>query len=85
MQHFKQILLSCPNLRSLALDVHMPRGGCVVDGPCEAYCGLGLSQDERPPPLEELSIESYPWGQEKRGPYTYNSVGYPEKGVVMDY
>jgi hypothetical protein len=86
MRPLKKLLLSCPNLRRLSLDVDQPRQGCVVYGPTAEYCGLGLSNGERPPPLEELVIRSYPWGQAKEGSaWSFNCLGYPGTGQEMDY
>ncbi|KAF7557007.1 hypothetical protein G7Z17_g1006 [Cylindrodendrum hubeiense] len=66
MVALKKVLLSCPNLTKLPqIDVWYPRGGCEGYGPSIAggvYCGLGLSDGERPPALEELGMRDYPWG-----------------------
>jgi len=85
-QPLKQVLLSCPNLRTLNLDIGMPRSGCVIPNPPREYCGFGFVGGERPPALEELVLVDYPFGYE---PYTLNSVtfgtGYPCKGGEEDY
>ncbi|KAH8678262.1 hypothetical protein BX600DRAFT_493560 [Xylariales sp. PMI_506] len=88
LRPMKLLLLSCPNLRKLMLDVTQPRTGCVVFGPEPEYCGLGLTRGERPPPLEELEIISYPWGHNlgnNKTPLSTNYVGYPEEGDEIDY
>jgi hypothetical protein len=79
----KQLLLSCPNLRKLSLDLYTPRHGCVRFGPTEEYWGLGLSAGERLPPLDELILVDYPWG--KPGLVGSGSRGYPEKVMEQDY
>jgi hypothetical protein len=52
----KQVLLSCPNLRTLSLDVAQPREGCVAHEPSSAYGGLGFLEGQRPAPLRELEL-----------------------------
>ncbi|RYP68515.1 hypothetical protein DL770_008427 [Monosporascus sp. CRB-9-2] len=85
MRALKKVLLSCPNLTRLPLlDVWYPCGGCEGYGPPlmgGPYCGLGLSNGERPPPLEELGMRKYPWGMEG----ARHCQGYPEKGFEWDY
>lgn len=84
-QPLKKLLLSCPNLRKLSIDIYQPRQGCVVFGPPSEYCGLGLSNGERLPPLEELEVHDYPWGYNSGGLSAFNGIGYPEMGHEMDY
>ncbi|KAJ9656668.1 hypothetical protein H2198_004787 [Neophaeococcomyces mojaviensis] len=86
----KQILLSSPNLRSLALDISQPSSGCVVYGRPYKYCGFGFVGDEGLPPLEELSISGYPWGESNVRPgkeaYSWlDQTGHPGKGSEMDH
>ncbi|RYP53569.1 hypothetical protein DL768_001487 [Monosporascus sp. mg162] len=85
MRTLRKVLLSCPNLTRLPLlDIWYPRGGCEGYGPPLTggpYCGLGLSNGERPPPLEELGMRQYPWGMEGAP----QCQGYPEKGFEWDY
>ncbi|KAI4866633.1 hypothetical protein F4820DRAFT_243761 [Hypoxylon rubiginosum] len=90
MQALKKVLLSCPNLVRLPLiDVgypgRPPHG--IMDGPGlgAPYCGLGLSGVEKPAPLEELGIQFYPWGHERRQAQEIYAEGYPEKGLEWDY
>lgn len=72
----KPVLVSCRQIRTLALDMSFPRSGCVSLGPDVDYHGLGLANGEALPPLEDLEILSYPWGQQPtRG---FNWRGYPE-------
>jgi hypothetical protein len=97
MRVLKQMLLSCPNLTSIPLlNVGIPSRPAyhgVADGPKvgDPYCGLGLSDGERPPALEELSVTRYPWGREPKGTFEVNGVygfycmGYPEKGTEEHY
>ncbi|KAI1493628.1 hypothetical protein F5X96DRAFT_686988 [Biscogniauxia mediterranea] len=63
MPPLKQVLLSCANLRVLRLDVRMPSRGCVMYAAPAEYCGLGFVAGERPPALEELTLEAYPFGE----------------------
>lgn len=84
-QPLKKLLLSCPNLRKLSLNIDLPRQGCVMHHLPNQYCGLGLTNGERPPPLEELQICNYPWGRNSGGSLGLYSVGYPEAGLEMDY
>lgn len=81
----KRVLLSCPNLRNLSLDLSPPHGGCVPFDPPAQYIGLGLSGGERPPALEELEVINYPWGFKCNSPHGVNCIGYPEEGLEMDY
>ncbi|OIW34668.1 hypothetical protein CONLIGDRAFT_675634 [Coniochaeta ligniaria NRRL 30616] len=87
MRRLKELLLSCPNLRNLSLDIHTPRSGCLHHGLTNRYCGLGLSNGEKLPPLEELEIVDYPWGRYPRtvSSMGYGTIGYPEKGTEEDY
>lgn len=89
MRALKAVLLSCPNLLRLpAIDIWYPRDRCYgYDGPefDSPYCGLGLSDGERPQALEELGISYYPWGHQNISPFRYFAIGYPEKGTEKDY
>ncbi|KAB5562771.1 hypothetical protein GE09DRAFT_759274 [Coniochaeta sp. 2T2.1] len=80
----KRLLLSCPNLRKLSLDIHLPQGGCIYHELTRDYCGLGFFKGEKPPALEDLEIVAYPWGHQSSN-WGYGSVGYPEKGTEQDY
>jgi hypothetical protein len=75
----KLLLLSSPGLRALALDI-APNGE-------PTYCGVGLSKGETLPPLEELEVINYPWGQQPAVPgFGRNCLGYPEPtGTEMKY
>ncbi|RDW92915.1 uncharacterized protein DSM5745_00237 [Aspergillus mulundensis] len=85
-QPLKQVLLSCPNLRRLSLDISPPRAGCMVPDIPSEYCGLGFANGERPPALESLEIIAYPWGREpNNSPINFHALGYPEKGEELDY
>lgn len=70
----KPILLSSPRLRTLSVNINH-RGS---SGHFHEYHGFGLCNGETLPPLEELEIINYPWGQQ---PWGINagegSVGYP--------
>ncbi|KAH8655889.1 hypothetical protein BX600DRAFT_74177 [Xylariales sp. PMI_506] len=95
-QGLKRVLLSCPNLRCLSLNISQPHGGCVILPMPTVYHGLGFVQGERLPPLEELEIVSYPWGgrrfRARRGSASNNArhthqggSGYPGGGDEMAY
>ena len=86
----KEVLLSCPNLRKLSLDIAQPRTGCVVYEPSSEYGGLGFLEGERLPALEELDLFEYPWGHEPTAAesssvWAIACVGYPGKGTELDY
>ncbi|KAK4233683.1 hypothetical protein C8A03DRAFT_19280 [Achaetomium macrosporum] len=86
-QALKQLLLSSPRLRALALDIAHPREGCRAYGYERDYCGFGLTNGEALPPLEELDVIGYPWGQQPSSPgWGINCLGYPEPtGTEMEY
>ncbi|KAF3766427.1 hypothetical protein M406DRAFT_351487 [Cryphonectria parasitica EP155] len=78
----KRILMSCPNIRRLKLDIGMPTGGCVVRSPPNEYCGLGFRNGERPlAALEELDLVRYPFG----APKPAYCKGYPLQVPEHDY
>jgi hypothetical protein len=83
----KGLLLSCPNLRKLSLDIYRQREGCLRWEPCAEYCGLGLSGDERLPPFEEVVLLEYPWGRDGSSGFPWGVKGYPGKKdeVEEDY
>ncbi|KAI1505959.1 hypothetical protein F5X99DRAFT_427839 [Biscogniauxia marginata] len=60
----KRVLLSCPNLRVLKLDIDQPSSGCDIYSTPAEYCGCGFVEGERLPPLEELILTNYPFGHE---------------------
>ncbi|KAL4947907.1 hypothetical protein BDW69DRAFT_177496 [Aspergillus filifer] len=88
-QLLKQVLLSCrnPNLLELALDISPPRSGCVPPEPPSDYCGLGFTNDERPPSLRSLEIIAYPWGREPNheSSINFHAIEHPAKGEEVDY
>ena len=69
----REILLTCPNLRKLRLDISLPRSGCVAHCTPPEYHGIGFRNGEKPPPLEELIIDDYPFGS--------NHAGYPQADI----
>jgi hypothetical protein len=75
----KGLLLSCPNLRKLSLDIYREREGCLRYEPCAEYCGLGLSGNERLPRFEELVLLEYPWGRDGSSGFPWGVKGYPGK------
>ncbi len=86
-QPLKRLLLTCPNIRKLKLDIDLPRSGCVIHSPPSKYCGMGLVGDERPPALEELEVLAFPFGREQKAdtPPGWGQVGYPCPGIEEDY
>jgi hypothetical protein len=85
MRPLKRLLLSCPNLRKLSLDIYRQREGCLRFEPCAEYCGLGLVGDERLPPLQELVLLEYPWGRDGSSGFPWGVRGYPgKKGEVEE-
>ncbi|KAK3897473.1 hypothetical protein C8A05DRAFT_38975 [Staphylotrichum tortipilum] len=82
----KPVLLSCRQIRTLALDISVPRTGCVELGHDTHYCGIGFTS-EALPPLEDLSIAGYPWGQQSAHNTGYNYQDYPspDDGTKMEY
>ena len=85
-QPLRQLLLTCPNLANLSLDMDIPRDGSVLF-PAPTYHGLGLARSERPlRPLESLAIHAYPWGdQDPLGHFAHQSEGYPGAGAEMNH
>ena len=77
-QPLKEVLLTCPNLRLLTLDIGQPRTGCVVYAPPSEYCGCGFVNGQRPPALERLNLREYPFAW----PYMH---GYPGNGNEQNY
>lgn len=83
LRPLRGLLLSCPNLRKLSLDVYQPRFGCQRYDLTAEYCGLGLSGGERLPVLEELDVVEYPWGRDSSR-FPYGVKGYPGKDEVEE-
>ncbi|KAK4502099.1 hypothetical protein PRZ48_005522 [Zasmidium cellare] len=67
MTHLKRVLLSCPNLKSLTLDVSQPRSGCVLYSEAQEYVGCGFEPGDKLPPLEELNLIKYEFGRAPQG------------------
>ncbi|KAK3111004.1 hypothetical protein LTR53_014145 [Teratosphaeriaceae sp. CCFEE 6253] len=57
----KRVLLSCPNLQSLTLNVGLGMHGCTRFAQPTEYCGFGFVDSERPPALTALNIVEYPF------------------------
>ena len=94
-QPLKQVLLTCPNLRSLTLNIHLPpqEGSTAVRYPMD-YCGLGFINGERPPALEALHVIQYPFGVKWASTTPADvppemppagSLGYPGQVDELDY
>ncbi|KAK3707019.1 hypothetical protein LTR37_012351 [Vermiconidia calcicola] len=87
-QPLKDVLLSCPNIRKLRLDLGMPTGGCIIYAPTTKYCGLGFRNGQRPAALEELDIVRYPFGVRMESSSSLGHCyheGYEEEGMEEDY
>ncbi len=85
-QPLKQLLLTCPNLAHLSLDMEIPREGSALF-PTPTYHGIGFTNGERPlRPLESLLMNGYPWGdRDALSRFADQSEGYPGAGAEMDY
>ncbi|KAF2159014.1 hypothetical protein M409DRAFT_30549 [Zasmidium cellare ATCC 36951] len=68
MRHLKEVILTCPNLKSLTLDVSQPTSGCVPSSQPIEYVGLGFEYGEKIAPLEELILLNYGFGRASRSP-----------------
>ncbi|ORY58781.1 uncharacterized protein BCR38DRAFT_446553 [Pseudomassariella vexata] len=87
-QRLKCILLSCPNLRCLKLNLSLPSSRYIIYSEPSEYCGFGFTNGERPPPLEELELDGYPWGYwtaDTSSNDPFRQHGYPLKGREEDY
>lgn len=62
----KRVLLSCPNVSRLSLDIGGPKNGCCMARITTQCCGCNFVDGERPPPLEDLELVRYP--------FSYNPV-----------
>lgn len=81
MRQLKPVLLSCPNLRCLALEVI---GESIFYE--RKYFGLGIEEGEKLPPLEQLTLMNYPFGQENRHHgSSFSTEGYPITGTEIDH
>ncbi|KAF4468220.1 hypothetical protein FALBO_4896 [Fusarium albosuccineum] len=84
MRALKNVLLSCPITSIPDMDVWYSRTGCEGYGPkfgTEApYPGLGFTDGDRLPVLEELGLRDYPWGIEG----AKHCQGYVGKGHEWD-
>jgi hypothetical protein len=78
-QPLKRVLLSCTRLSKLSLNLSEIMYDNYLDLPPDRHCGIGLSNGQRPPPLEEINIESYTWGvleNRERYPPGWDEVDY---------
>ena len=81
----REILLTCPTLIKLKLDISMPRSGCVIHSEPREYHGIGFHSGEKPPPLEELVLNGYPFGLLPPSPVERAMWGYGNyKGYPAD-
>ncbi|KAI1440657.1 hypothetical protein F5Y02DRAFT_401963 [Annulohypoxylon stygium] len=86
----KRVILSCPNIRKLSLNIHLRQDGYQMHMPPLEYCGFGFVDGEHPPALEELELEAYPFGicspdHPRPNNFTIHSRGYPLRVHEMDY
>jgi hypothetical protein len=89
-QRLKKILLSCPNLSNLSLNIRLPPHGCVPIEPPRGYPGIGFANGERPlRPFQSLVIQEYPWGYPSRmfgsSAHSMHCEGYPETMPETEY
>ncbi|KAK4165556.1 hypothetical protein QBC43DRAFT_315454 [Cladorrhinum sp. PSN259] len=81
MARLKTTLLSCPNLRDLSLNIWYSRGAPLNS----TYHGIGMTNGEKLPRLESLTLSDYPWGMSyaKAPPDTpvYHFNGYPNNDL----
>lgn len=85
-QPLKRVLISCPNLRHLVLNISLPRTGCVVPDVRLENFGFDFSNDERLPPLESLEILAYPWRRKRiNSTIATHATGYHENEEELDY
>ncbi|KAL7628545.1 hypothetical protein AAE478_000060 [Parahypoxylon ruwenzoriense] len=82
-QSLKRILLSCPNLHTLKIDLNLPRSNGVALTPPDEYCDFGFVDEERPPALEELELGGYPFGSPEENDMD-KEPGYPIKQYERD-
>ncbi|KAL7946745.1 hypothetical protein V8C42DRAFT_343681 [Trichoderma barbatum] len=67
IQSLTNMLLSCPHLCILKLDIYQPQSGCMVYGLRPTYRGCGFNYGECPPPLEVLELTEYTFGRPAPG------------------
>ncbi|KAI1212079.1 uncharacterized protein F4807DRAFT_472855 [Annulohypoxylon truncatum] len=81
----KDVLLTCPNLRHLKLDIRqLPNPGNRL----MHYCGFGFVNNERiPAALETLEVIAYPFGKKDTHPHLFqpNIPDYPLLGYEQRY
>jgi hypothetical protein len=82
----KRLLLYCPNLHRLALDIDQYHTLPSLSWPDRYYCGLGFEHGEKLPPLEELTLTAY-WFGRKPGSLHLDifGIGYPLDCDERDY
>ncbi|KAK4541977.1 hypothetical protein LTR36_007177 [Oleoguttula mirabilis] len=76
-QPLKRLLLTCPNLRVLRLDIGIPADRHPQQPP--EYCGLGFTDGEGPlAALEELVLTAYPFGTvSQTESHSHELLAYP--------
>jgi hypothetical protein len=82
----KHMLMSCPNLRKLTIDIK--RRAWAHDRLSEHYAGFGFMDGERLPALEELNLVNYKFGHAEDGelPWPWERcIGYPGSGDEIIY
>ena len=82
----RDLILTSPNLQTLSLNIlETSRIRNIFSN----YTGLGFSSGSRPPPLTDLQISDYPWGQAWHpaniGPGHPNPILYPNPGIEQTY
>jgi hypothetical protein len=81
----RSLLLSCPNIRRLRLNIALPQGGCVPRGWKINYLGLGFVAGDCISALEELDLREVDIGPTSP-PFFYTGefLGYEGDGSEMD-
>ncbi|KAK3986143.1 hypothetical protein QBC44DRAFT_144288 [Cladorrhinum sp. PSN332] len=89
MKPLKTLLISCPNLRHLSLDIGQDKRHWTGPWPDERYHGLGFTNGESFLSLKSLTIYQYPWGIARAllHPFqeSYHHDGYPSKIHETEY
>ncbi|PGH32431.1 hypothetical protein GX50_04796 [[Emmonsia] crescens] len=55
----QEVVMSCPNLRSLTLSIHTHHGGCVLSPLDDVLTQFSTKLKGKFPPLEELKLDDY--------------------------
>lgn len=87
MSRLKGIILTCHRLRTLALDVKVPSSFQGVGG-VQPYHGLGFTEIEQLPALQNLTLMQYPFCRAVSrldGPAAYYTESYPNQMIELNH